>query len=121
MTADARTMSLGRDGEEHWGKLSAALRLGPGRLRALLLADKADVRRELRRRVEALVDRVVPLPPGLDVLARIHELAASSEAPPEVGALLGDAGALAWSTVVGSRSTATSRSDSWGRSFRARE
>lgn len=79
MTADVRDMSLGREGEEHWGRLGSALRLSPRRTRALVLADKSDVRREVRRRVEALVDHVDTLAPGPDVLERIHALAEAGE------------------------------------------
>ena len=52
-------MSLDREGELRWKDLSAAQRLSPGRLRALVLSEKSDVRTEIRRRLEALAGTVV--------------------------------------------------------------
>ncbi len=84
MTVEPRSMSLGRRGEEYWGELSSALRLEPGGLRALVLADKSDVRREVRRRLEATAAAVEQLAPSVAVLEQIHELAAAAERPPVV-------------------------------------
>jgi 3',5'-cyclic AMP phosphodiesterase CpdA/energy-coupling factor transporter ATP-binding protein EcfA2 len=86
VSVEVRTMSLGRPGEDHWAAVSASLRLSPGRLRALVLADKADVRDEIRRRLAALAGRVHRLEPALAVLTRIHAIAAAE----------GDAAPLVW-------------------------
>ena len=73
-------MALSDEGEVRWRDLSAAVRLNPGGVRALVTADADDVRREVRRRLEGMVG-LHRLAPKLELLDELHALAQAHENP----------------------------------------
>lgn len=73
-------MALSDEGEVRWRDLSAAVRLNPGGVRALVTADADDVRREVRRRLESMVG-LHRLAPKLELLDELHALAQAHESP----------------------------------------
>lgn len=77
---ELRGMALSDEGEIRWRDLSAAVRLNPGGVRALVTADADDVRREVRRRLEGMVG-LHQLAPKLELLDELHALAQAHENP----------------------------------------
>lgn len=78
---EARSLSLGRVGEQAWQQLSNHYQLAATHGCTLVVADSREVRDEIRRRLERKAGACTRLPPARDVLEAIHALAAT--APPE--------------------------------------
>lgn len=80
MTEGGRSLALGRAGEQGWQQLEAAYRIAPGTGRALIIADSAELRAELRRRFE-LLGELHRLTPGAETLEDI-DARANAKRPP---------------------------------------